>query len=162
MVSLPTVPNFTNTLIATNNKIQKLPQTQTQKKFDEIYLSGNPFDCNCQMTWMITWLNNQSGIVKDYRQIKCGNGRFKDIPVHVLTDVALGCFPHTWSTAQKAGVAVGIVVIITAFVVVMIIMRRSREVKFLMYYYMRLDTVPSDDKTEMIEDKEFDAFFCYW
>ena len=39
--------------------------------------------------------------------------------------------------------------------------RKSREVKFFMFYYLKLDTVPKDEENENLERIEYDAFFCY-
>ncbi len=145
-----------------NNKIKKIPKAILNLKgIDELYLSGNPFDCDCDMTWMITWLNNASNVVKDHQQITCGYGRFRDIPIHVLTDVAVGCYPHTWTTAQKVGIPCAIIIMIIIFVLIVFCLQRSREVKFFLYYYLRLDTVPQDDKNEKLDDIEYDAFLCY-
>ncbi len=163
LISLPSIPKFTNSYILKNNLLQSVPEAiQTHTGFDELYLSGNPFDCGCDMTWMVTWLNNFSEIVKDYKEIKCGNGRFKDIPIHVLTDTALGCLSHTWTTAQKAGVAAGAVLFATVVTIIAAILSKSKEVKFLLFYWGRINTVPKDDKNENTDNKEFDAFFCYW
>ena len=47
----------------------------------KIYLGGNPFHCNCSMTWTIEWLNkftNLMGdhIIVDYKNVKCHDGLY--------------------------------------------------------------------------------------
>ena len=37
--------------------------------------------------------------------------------------------------------------------------RNPREAKFYMYYYLKVDTVPKDDKNEKLENMQYDAFF---
>ncbi len=188
-MSLPRIPKFTNkfamtqtnisiiseefiqdanfhsslkVLNLTNNKIRNIPkEIHHLDKIEEIYLSGNPFDCDCDMTWMITWLNNVSSVVKDYKQITCGHGKYKGIPIHVLSPVVLGCYPHTWTTAEKAGLSGAAFIVIIVFILTVLGLRKSREVKFLLYYYLRLDTVPKDDKSEDLDGIEYDAFLCY-
>ncbi len=146
----------------TNNRITKVsPRIQKLDNIKEIFLSGNPFDCHCEMTWMITWLNNFSDIVKDYKQIVCGHGRFKGIPIHVLSDIALGCYPSRWTSGQKAGVSVGVVFMTIVFGVLLIVIRKFKEVKFWLFYYIGINTVPKDTKGETTENKKYDAFFCY-
>ena len=49
-------------------------------------------------------------------------------------------------------------IIIVAMVTIGLCSRRGR---FLIYYYLKVDTIPPDDKNEDLEDKEYDAFFCY-
>ena len=73
----------------------------------------------------------------------------------------IGCYPHDWTTEQKliVGLSVSIgTIIIVAVVIVGLYSRRGR---FLMYYYLKMDTIPRDDKNEDLEDMEYDAFFCY-
>ena len=39
--------------------------------------------------------------------------------------------------------------------------KNPREIKFLMYCYLKVDTVPKDDRDENVDNMEYDAFFCY-
>lgn len=147
----------------TNNKIRTIaPGIQNLDTVEEIWLSGNPLDCDCGMIWMIHWLNNftKKSIVRDYKDITCGSGRLNGIPVHGLSEVTMGCYPHKWTTGQKAGIGTAVHLLAIVFVAAVIVTKKSSEVKFLMYYYLHLNTVPKDDKTEDL-DKKYDAFFCY-
>ncbi len=192
---MPEIPKFTNTLIITqtsitevdkkfvdhcrqnkylqtidlrNNMIRTVsPNLQKLKAVSTFYLSGNPYVCDCTMTWMVTWLQRQNNstngsLIRDHRRVTCENGKFKGIPITFLSDVLLGCYPSKWTTGQKAGVASGILFIACVFLILLIISRRSKEVKFLTYYYLKLNTLPKDDKKEETANKEYDAFFCYW
>ncbi len=190
LASLPIIPKNTNIFIFTRSNISTIPQnfikdiivhsslTEIDLRHNKIHeiqqpiqlnltnikkflISGNPFDCGCEMTWMIQLLNNFSDVITDFQQVKCGAGRFKGIPIHTLSDVALGCYPHNWTLNQKIAVASGFVVICILFVIVTLVVKKSREVKFLMYYYLRLNTLPKDDRAENLQDKEYDAFLCY-
>ena len=51
--------------------------------------------------------------------------------------------------------------LIVIIVLVTIIAKNSREAKFFMYYYLKLDTVPKDDKDDNVDNMQYDAFFCY-
>ena len=77
-----------------------------------------------------------------------------------LNKVDLGCFPSHWTLWQKIGVGVGAAMAVFIIVVAVIITKRSREMKWFMYYYLKLDTVPKDDRDENVENIKYDAFFC--
>ena len=40
-----------------NNKLKTLPKTLNGTSFSQVYLAGNPIDCNCHMLWFAYWLN---------------------------------------------------------------------------------------------------------
>ena len=133
----------------------------------KIWLGGNPFYCDCSMAWTIKWLNkftNLMGdhIIVDYKNVKCHNAPVTGRTIYQLTAVEMDCFPKELAMWQKVAVGSGssvAIVIITLLIVVK--MKGSREVKFLMFYYLKLDTVPKDDKNENVDNMEYDAFLCY-
>ena len=149
------------------NKLMSIPSAmQALNKFKSIWLGGNPFYCNCEMTWMIRWLNDfkthlGEHIVVDYKQAKCHSGKMPGEPIYKLREVKMGCFPFEWTKWQKVGVGIGagMAMLIVGFT--LLITAKKNEMKFYMYYYLKLDTVPKDDIKENVEDMEYDAFFCY-
>ena len=138
-----------NNIVTLPNKIQSLVHLQ------QIWLAGNPFHCDCSMTWMIGWLNNfttstKEHAIRDYRKLKCRSGRMKGSQIYLLNKVDLGCFPNIWTTWQKVGVGIGsgfaAIIIITLSILVI---KRSRDIKFFFYYYCKWCIcfgVPGDDK----------------
>ena len=57
----------------------------------QIWLSGNPFHCNCSMTWMVGWLNNfttSNGehVIVDYENFTCKSGMVIGKPIHLLNE----------------------------------------------------------------------------
>ncbi len=155
-----------------NNQIQRIHhKIQNLTNVDKISLSGNPIHCDCDMTWMIPWLHrvpddNETNIVDDFKDVKCGNGRFDGLPIYVLSDVNLGCYPKVYvyqlKPWQKGLIGAGVIVILLIMIFGAIAMNRSHEVKFFMFYSLKWDTVPKDDKNEKLQGVEYDAFFCYW
>ena len=141
-------------------------QLKSLDNLEKIWLGGNKFHCDCSMTWMITWLTNFTTptgdhIIVDYKHINCYSGMMKGTPVYKLNEVKMGCYPKL-TTSQKVGMGIG--VFVAGFIIILlfvIIIKRSREAKFLMFYYFNLDTVPKDDKDENVDNMEYDAFFCY-
>ena len=149
------------------NKLLHIPENATKlNRINEVFLSGNPFHCDCDMTWMINWINNYAEVsfrhpVTDYKNMKCHSGKMFGKPIYQLDKVEMECYPHNLSTAQKVGIGVGTVLAVCLFFLAILISKRSREVKFFMFYYLKLDTVPKDDKNEDLTNIEYDAFFCY-
>ena len=166
----------TTVLSLTNNKVTRICKSLVDKMTNDtestlnqrghIWLSGNPFHCDCEMTWMTDWLNTftiSSGehIVADYRNLTCQTGSMKGTPIYELNEVLMGCFPSKWRTWHKVvvGIGAGITVII---IVILIATKRSREMKFLLYYHLKLNTLADDDKNETLDNVRYDAFFCFW
>ena len=151
-----------------NNRMTLLPKFFKQlNNLEKIWLSGNKFHCDCSIIWMIDWLNNytttfREHIVIDYKDVKCYSGKQKGRSIYLLNEVILGCYPNKWSLKEKALVGVGTATALLIIGVLLSIMaKRSREVKFFMYYYLKLDTVSKDDKDENLTNIEYGAFFCY-
>ena len=91
-----------------NNKISAICQTfanefaQKHDELEQIWLGGNNFHCDREMTWMADWLNTfttPSGyhIVRDYRNLTCESGSIKGKLIHKLNEVNMGCYPSKWT-----------------------------------------------------------------
>ena len=81
-----------------NNDLKTFPKTLNGTNFSEVYLAGNPIDCNCDMLWFAHWLNttepqSQNRIVKDYKRVLCAGGRWNGTQVYNLNPVRMGCYP---------------------------------------------------------------------
>ena len=153
-----------------HNSLTRIPREMMQwKSLESIWLSGNPIYCDCSMIWTIEMLNNfttssKSHVIVDYKEVKCHSKLMKNIPVYVLNPVAMGCYPPKLTLPQKVGIGLGSVLAlltVLTLVVVSLVARYPREIKFLIYYYLKLDTVPKDDKDENVDNMDYDAFFCY-
>ena len=150
-----------------HNSLTRIPREMMQwKSLESIWLSGNPIYCDCSMIRMIEILNNfttssKSHVIVDYKEVKCRSKLMKNIPVYVLNPVAMGCYPPKLALPQKVGIGVGSVLAALIVVVVYLVARNPREAKFFIYYYLKLDTVPKDDKDENVDNMDYDAFFCY-
>ena len=154
-----------------NNKLTSLPLTvQKLNNLEQIWLSGNPFYCDCEMTWMTGWLNNfttPSGkhAIIDYKQLKCNSGMMVERPIYKLDKVEMGCFPAKLTLWQKLAIefAAGIAVTIISGLTVLVI-KRSRDIKFFLYYYCKWCScfgIPKDDKNEYLNSMEYDAYLSY-
>ena len=78
------------------NKLNCFNKDIQQSSLSEIYLSGNPIDCNRNMFWFAKWLNTTKGpsgprIVKDSQDIRCVGGEWDGTLVYELTQEQMGC-----------------------------------------------------------------------
>ena len=75
-----------------NNELKALPKTLNGTSFSQVYLAGNPIDCNCQMLWFADWLNTtEPRIVQDYRKVLCNGGQWNGTQVYKLSAEQMGC-----------------------------------------------------------------------
>ena len=150
--------------------LKTLPQTISQiTNLDKIWLSGNIFHCDCSMIWMTKWLNNYttpsgSHIIQDYQFVKCHSGMMKGLPIYVLNEVVMGCYPPL-TELQKIAIAIrtGIAGIIIATLATIVI-RNSRDIKFFFHYYCvwcRSFGWTQDDKEEELDHMKYDAYLIY-
>ena len=59
------------------NKLKKLPSNIVSvSNLTDLWISGNPFDCNCDMMWMRDWLLEAEKI-KDKENVTCALGKLK-------------------------------------------------------------------------------------
>ena len=153
-----------------NNRLTKIPSNFQELPFlEKVWLSGNPFHCDCSMTWMIGWLNNfttSAGehIVQDYQDLRCHSGAATKMPIYKLNEIILGCYPKGLTIMQKvligAGSGTGGLIII---VLLILFIKRSRALQFFIY---RLNIksmlgIINNQEDENVEDKEYDAFLSY-
>ena len=153
-----------------NNKLKMIsPDIQNLTHLQKVWLGGNPFHCDCSMTWMISWLNNfktQSGehIIQDYQKLICHSGKAKGLPIFTLNRVILGCYPKELTTWQKIiiGVGSGIGLILIAFLLAKFV-QRSRTFQFFLFHKLKIHSVLNihNDNEEAIEDKKYDAYLSY-
>ena len=161
--------NMTSLNLA-DNKLVSIPQNLTYldklDKLERVFLGGNPFHCDCDMSWMMKWINNFTDVpggrlVSDYKNMKCHSGKMIGKPIYQLDEVEMECYPYKMSIAQKVGIGIGALAGSFVMVLIIFISKRSRELKFFMFYYLKLDTVPKEDKDEDLTNMEYDAFFCF-
>ena len=154
-----------------DNKLTHLPLSILQLKgLEKLWLSGNPFHCDCDMIWMIGWLNNFTlhpgqHIIVDYQDVRCHSGLMKGLPIFVLNEIEMGCFPSKWTLVQKLGVGIGSgVALLIIIILAILVIRKYREIKFFFYHYFKLCnciTVARGDKNEKLDTMKYDAFLYY-
>ena len=74
-----------------DNKLKHFNRDIQGSNLSEIYLSGNPIDCNCDMFWFVKWLNTT--VVKDSQDITCVGGEWDGTQVYELTREQMRCIP---------------------------------------------------------------------
>ena len=92
-----------------NNKLEMIPRKIKELTFlEKVWLNGNPIHCDCRMLWMIGWLNNftlpnRKHVIVDYTDITCSTGKMAGIPLFVLDEVTMGCFPKQVDSLAEGG-----------------------------------------------------------
>ncbi len=150
-----------------HNNILRIPLilNQTIGKLDKLWLSGNPVKCDCDMLWLISWLNNTrvSGqrLVQDYQDIICTGGKLDGNPVYKVDKVKLGCYPEIvarWIIVVSS-VTSGLILI--TVIVTIIIHRKWNAVRWILY--KNFDKLLGDpDRNEILDNMQFDAFLSFW
>ena len=88
----------TSFLNLANNDLKVFPKTLNGTNISQVYLAGNPIDCNCDMLWFAEFLNTtdpQSGsrVVIDYEKVLCADGKWNGTQVYKLNAAQMGCYP---------------------------------------------------------------------
>lgn len=143
-----------------NNSLSTLPEKIANfTSLTEMWLSGNPFVCNCSMIWMKQWMDNynKSGnrVIKDYVNVSCSNGQL----IHTLDPVTMGCFPEELTLWQKLIIILAVIITIVTSIAILAINRRLEEVKWFMY--LHFDILDKKDGDENLQNKESDALISY-
>ena len=146
-----------------NNSLKTLPRDiVTLTGLTQVWLSRNPFTCNCDMLWMVDWMTNFTTdpdsdvrVVQDYYQVKCEDGR----PMYLLNPVQMGCFPKKLTLWQKILIGISITLTIVLVIAIIAINRRWNEVKWFMY--LHFDILAKNDGEENMEDVESDILLSY-
>ena len=65
-----------------HNKIKFLPREITQAgNTTKIWISNNPYECNCDMMWMRDWLVQATNVM-DKENVICATGKMKGTALH--------------------------------------------------------------------------------
>lgn len=146
--------------------------TTISKKFNsrptglqELQLIGNPLTCNCSMIWMKDWMQNfktTSGqrILQDTEKVVCQNGRELGVPIYKLDAEIMGCIPNEKNFVFALFVSSFSAFTFATIIVVIIIMKRSRDVRLRMYKHFGW-ILGDPDKHEDITNSQYDAFISY-
>ena len=66
------------------NNLKEIPQTITKvNNMTELWISNNPYECNCDMLCMKDWLNRASNVI-DREDVTCSGNNQKDKINHSL------------------------------------------------------------------------------
>ncbi len=139
------------TLNLSQNKLASLPQNVGNLTSTKIWLSGNPIRCDCDMLWMVNWLD--SGIVKDSQSVRCKTGEL----IKNLDSKNLGCFAKP--KLQRVLIGVSAAITVTVVIAIIAVSRRWNEVKWLLF--LHFNVLDKNDGFEDVTNKQSDAFLSY-
>ena len=149
------------TLDVSNNRFSSIPKKLEQlDTLEEVYISDNPIYCNCDMLWLISWMNkflpDGTRIVRDYEKVKCSTGK----QIYKLTAVEMGCFPKELTSWQEAILGAGGGIIIIIIVTTIIVAKRWNEVKWFLFFHFNIRD-KRDDDVNILVGKKWDAMISY-
>ena len=150
-----------------NNKLARIPDrfNKTTGNLKELWLGGNPVQCDCDMLWLIYWLNNTrvSGqrLVQDYQDVLCMGGKWNGTAVYKLNQVKMGCYPKkvaTWIIVASS--VIGSLLLFTD-IVILIMHRKWNAVRWIIYKNFD-KLLGNPDRNKDLDNTEFDAFLSFW
>ena len=149
------------------NKMTHIPIlfNKTQGNLTRLWLGGNPVVCDCNMLWLISWLNStrvsDQRLVQDYTDVICTGGDFDGTPVYKLDKVKMGCYPEKVATWIIFVSCISGGLLLLSVIITLIIHRKWNAVRWIVY--KNFDKLLGEpDRNEDIESTEFDAFLSYW
>ena len=166
-----TIPEYTlsawnklTTLDISNNAFSSLKEElQHLDNLKAVYIAKNPINCNCDMLWMISWINrflpDGTRIVRDYEEVKCSN-MSTGKRIDKLTVVEMGCFPKELTSWQEAILGVGGGIIIFVVIAVIAVAKRWNEVKWFLFFHFNIRD-KRDDDVKILEEMKWDAMISY-
>ncbi len=150
-----------------NNKLTYISPhiISTPHHLTELWLGGNPIECDCSMTWMIDFLINSSlpsgdNLVKDYMDVICADSVYYGTPVYMLNPVKMGCYPRNipmWIIKTAATIGGGVLLVMA---LVLFTYHKWARVRWLIYKYFGI-LIGGDKRIQDMSGIEYDAFLSY-
>ena len=163
-IVIENIQNLRNvkTLDLSHNRLKYLPKILTRLKgLTNLWLRNNSFVCDCDTTWIKTWMENfltsTTGIqvVQDYDRIRCDNGML----IKNSDPVQMGCYPKELTLWQKILIGLSASVTIAIVNAIIAISRRWNEVQWFMF--LHFNVLNKKDGKENVDGIESDAFVSH-
>ena len=140
------------------NKIRYLPKCF--EKFNlsalTLHMHGNPWMCDCNSMWMITWFKHNKQYIPEYERTMCGNAEFRRISLGSFATSELDCNPKSY---LKVVSSLGFLVLLALVLVPLAYKFRFQTQVFI---HAQFHVRPFDRmKLENVEDYKYDVFLSY-
>ena len=149
--------------ISYNNLSSLSIELQHLANLEAAYIAGNPITCNCDMLWLIYWLNkflpDGTRVVRDYEKVECSD-MSKGKLIYKLTAVEMGCFPKKLTSWQIAILGVGGGIIILVLIATTLVAKRWNEVKWFLFFHFNIRDKRDEDEN-MLKGMKWDAMISY-
>ena len=85
------------------NSLTKIPQTITKgNNVSELWISDNPYECNCNVVWMKDWLIDNKQ-VKEQENVTCSGSKLKGKINHIYDPPTSPNNRHQDGTCSQTG-----------------------------------------------------------
>ena len=171
------MPNHTE-LYLDNNLLQELPKTIRNVRFNSLSLGNNLIPCNCNSTWIKSWIKESESNIIDKDKILCASGRAVGYPISSVPHVDFVCkddlnitkplipivinkdVPITYNVLPVAAyISSGLLLII--LILFILILKYRREIKLLMFAHLHVHPFDRVDDKDPRHKKIYDAFVSY-
>ncbi len=146
------------------NRLRSLPKNVEESGVKELWIGGNPYQCDCHMIWMRDWLlglstsSSAQTVVPDYKQAICASGliKTKGKPIYLLDEGAMGCNDlHPYVI-----VLISFAIIIVIPMLLFMLIRYYDALRFLLFLKFNI-LIGKDDDEDKLGEMDFDMFISY-
>lgn len=132
-----------------------------------LFLSGNPWICDCSTFNFKTWLRGHIFQVKDYSEIMCKekvryNNSMSLRYIHEIPDSAF-CPPDGSTQRRQLALVSGMCIVLAALLVIVSALYYRHRQTIIAYFYIHFNNifVCVFNEEDLDEDKMYDAFISY-
>lgn len=166
------LPRRLQLLSLTKNQLRSLSPTLMSALANSsttlsLFLSGNPWICDCTTFAFKTWIRGHVYMIKDYPDIACAEGiRINATQLlHYINEIPDSAYCPTDNTAQRrqlvAVSAICVVLAVLLFLVSILYYRNRQTIIAYVYIHFHNVFVCIFSEEDLDEDKTYDAFVSY-
>ena len=136
-------------LDVSHNLLTSLPQNLQNLPLRVLKISHNPFRCDCNAQWMVTWFAKKLDVAKDWAETSCSTEDGEGTLISQVDRTKLVCRKLK---AIKEYIWIYITIPMTLIVVIVVLVVNRKSVRVLLFYYLGCDCSCSLSNTDYLFD----------